>query len=85
MRTIHKFPVYSTGSFVITVPVEARPLSVAVQNEQPIMWFELDTRQEHAKRCFEVVGTGQPVPENAIYIGTYQLGWFVGHLYEVLK
>lgn len=51
-------------------------------------WFEVDTAQAMIFRRFQFFGTGHPVPDTAIHLGSvdlhpaYPLVW---HLYELVE
>jgi len=57
-----------------------------IQNGQMFnaqMWVKVDTENEVEKRMFEVIGTGQNFDDtNKKYVGTYQEGPFVWHVFE---
>jgi hypothetical protein len=71
---------------VIEMPKGAEILTVDIQNGQMFnaqMWVKVDTENEMEKRMFEVIGTGQNFDDtNRRYIGTYQDGPFVWHVFE---
>lgn len=83
MRRIYKYPVQVTDEFEVLMPVGAMPLSVQMQRGQPCVWALVHEGAQDIYHTFCVVGTGNPVPENAgSYIGTWQDGPFVWHLFE---
>ena len=71
---------------IIEMPKGAEILTVDIQNGQMFnaqMWVKVDTENEMEKRMFEVIGTGQNFDDtNRKYIGTYQDGPFVWHVFE---
>lgn len=71
---------------VIEMPKGAEILTIDIQNGQLFnaqMWVKVDTENEVEKRMFEVIGTGQNFDDtNRKYIGTYQDGPFVWHVFE---
>ena len=71
---------------VIEMPKGAEILTVDIQNGQMFnaqMWVKVNTENEMEKRMFEVIGTGQNFDDtNRKYIGTYQDGPFVWHVFE---
>jgi hypothetical protein len=84
-KTIWKFPLENMlgGSRLqAQMPQDARILTVQVQDDTPHLWAEAYPDNPLETRRFAVVGTGQPVPPGAIYIGTWQEAPFVWHLYE---
>jgi len=74
---------------VIEMPKEAEILSVQIQNGQMFnacIWVKVNPENELEKREFEVIGTGHSFEDsNKQYIGTYQDGPFVWHLFENVK
>ncbi len=72
---------------IIEMPKEAEILSVQIQNGQMFnacIWAKVNPENELEKRQFVVIGTGHTFDDtNYEYIGTYQDGPFVWHLFEV--
>ena len=71
---------------IIEMPKGAEILTIDIQNGQMFnaqMWVKVDTENEMEKRMFEVIGTGQNFDDtNKKYVGTYQDGPFVWHVFE---
>ena len=71
---------------IIEMPKGAEILTIDIQNGQMFnaqMWVKVNTENEMEKRMFEVIGTGQNFDDtNKKYIGTYQEGPFVWHVFE---
>jgi phosphoribosylcarboxyaminoimidazole (NCAIR) mutase len=71
---------------VIEMPKGAEILTIDIQNGQMFnaqMWVKVNTENEMEKRMFEVIGTGQNFDDtNKKYVGTYQDGPFVWHVFE---
>lgn len=65
------------------MPAGARFLALDVQGATPTMWWLLDPDAPATDvRTFVVVGTGHREVEPGMhYVGTFQLGWFVGHVF----
>lgn len=80
MKTIFKFNLIDNCT--ISIPHESDFLCVQLQNELPMMWFEVDKTLKTELRRFKIVGTGWDF-EGGIYRGTYQQHPFVWHVYEV--
>ena len=84
---IWKYPVYP-HVFSHTMPRGAKFLSVQPQHEDVQMWFSIDPGFQVASeeltdlRFFQVVATGEEYKGNLVYLGTFQLGNFVFHLFE---
>ena len=71
---------------IIEMPKGAEILSVQIQNGQMFnacIWVKVNPENELEKRKFVVIGTGHSFDDtNMKYIGTYQDGPFVWHLFE---
>ncbi len=82
MKQIWKYKVEN----VIEIPKGAEILSVQIQNGQMFnacIWVKVNPENELEKRKFVVIGTGHSFDDtNMKYIGTYQDGPFVWHLFE---
>ena len=67
----------------------AKILHVGVQKQDQIQvltfWYEVDpTTATTKKRVLQVFGTGDDfIPEDATYLGTVQMGFYVWHLFEL--
>lgn len=87
MKTVWKYQLSADDDVVITMPVNAEPLSVQTQNGEPYLWALVDPNENvFESRKFRLAGTGHPITNaNIVFIGTFQLygGSFVGHLFEV--
>lgn len=82
MKQIWKFKV-SNG--IIQMPADATILTVQNQDGDPHIWALVDPAKEMDARMFTIVGTGQPFDDtNTKYIGTFQDGPFVWHLFEIV-
>jgi hypothetical protein len=87
MTRIWKFPLKLIERQVISVPANAKALTVQMQlnggDEIPTVWMQVDPDAPTGPRTFTIVGTGHPVPDNAgEYLGTVQELGFVWHVYE---
>ena len=81
MKQIWKFRVNTT----IQMPMEAKILTVQLQDGEPMMWLVVDTENELESRKFTIVGTGNSFDDkDAKYIGTFQEPPFVWHLFEIV-
>ena len=89
-EAIWKFPIdpipYS-GDVSVFLPVKARILTMQVDNKTgvPTMWAVVDPEADKTRRQFVVVGTGDSPPDKAEYVGTYQAGPYVWHVFEVSR
>jgi hypothetical protein len=86
MKTIWKYEI-RTEENVYEMPKGAKILSAQLQGGKICIWALVDTEVEKEIRIIEVFGTGLAfkVKKNWVYIGTVQVGWFVGHVFEILK
>lgn len=85
MTTIWKFPLAVADSYQITIPKGAEILTVQRQHEQVCIWAIVDTNAEKERRVFEIHGTGNPMAVHTRkYIGTFQQGISVWHVFERL-
>jgi hypothetical protein len=92
MQVIYKYIVDSQSMhqhiFAVTLPLEAKVLTVQKQGENTCMWVlqNLQGNGPFQERRFVKIGTGQPVAENYKYIGTVQEmgGALIWHYFEVL-
>ena len=86
-KIIYKYPVPILDMIELDLPEGAIYLSCQVQgtNEKPFMWFIADPNQNDETRYFKVVQTGMKTDfTNLEYLGTFQTGYFVGHLFEII-
>ena len=85
MRTLWKFPVTGLHGepVVLEMPRGATVVRFAMQCGQPTLWAEVDPDQECERREFAVLGTGHPIADGAAYVGSWEQGPFVWHLYDM--
>jgi hypothetical protein len=87
MRTVHKFPLPTNiggGDIVeLQMPAHAVIRRFALQNHVPTLWVEIDDKTDLMPRRFQIFGTDHPLPAHAAYVGTYEQGPFVWHVYQV--
>ncbi len=87
---IWKYLVYQ-NKFSHMMPRGTKFLSVQPQHEDIQMWFMMDPGfQVHSEesmelRVFRVVATGEEFKGNLEYLGTFQIGRFVYHLFENIR
>jgi len=83
---IWKFTIPIEDEPTIDMPVGARVLSVGAQSGYLVMWALVpNTGAPTEERHFFVIGTGNPIPwniERCPFIGTVQIGGFVGHIFD---
>jgi len=70
----------------IQIPSDGKVLAVQTQNEIPHIWVLVNSDNEMQTRTFTVVGTGHSFDDtNKKYVGTFQDGPFVWHLFEIVS
>lgn len=87
MRIIYKYEIPLTDEFTLDLPSHSEILCVQVQNDKPYIWVSCDHDTCHPcyRKRFYLRGTGFPFDYKSNtekYIGTFQLNWYVGHLFE---
>jgi hypothetical protein len=82
MRTIFKYPV-PVDDLMHTHSIPAGSVVCYVgQQGCPCIWIEVDTSMDRVERRFQIFGTGHPVPDGFIYVGTALDEPFVWHVFE---
>jgi hypothetical protein len=86
-QVVWKYPIALVADEqVIGVPVRSRCVHVAIQHGVITMWRLVeDPNTEMTDRRFVIRGTGHPVEEQAMHLGTVLDGAFVWHLFEVFR
>lgn len=90
MYRIYKYQILPHYEQTISMPKDAKILSVQVQKGNAQMWCLINTDNEYCSeaRHFRVIGTGHDILEGEMeqleYITTFQLdkGEYVWHLFE---
>lgn len=87
MKAVWKYPLRMGGSFTLQMPSGARPVRVAMQAGDPHMWAIVESEAEREDRVFCIYGTGHPIGSTPAthYVGTFEHGPFVWHLFEELQ
>lgn len=90
--TVFKYPLdlgeaMGNGKVRIAMPLGARVLHLAVQNDTPTLWAEVNPEAQMRERTYVVVGTGHTVPEKVGHVGSVQMHdadgkEYVWHIYE---
>lgn len=87
MKTIWKFTFSVADSFTVSMPAGAEFLHVAMQRDLSCMWLSVDDQAFQVLRRFAVQGTGRLLGEarreDVRYLGTFQNGPFVWHLFDL--
>lgn len=77
----------------IRMPEDAKILSLGMQNGNPVIWAACGTEPilpSNKPRHFITIGTGITLPDHPgswklEFIGTFQMDWFVGHVFEMIS
>ena len=85
MKTIYKYPLTSQDC-TLHLPKDSEILTIKLQNENPTLWALVNPNtSELEERHICIVGTGWQVEDNMKYITTYMDGYFVWHVFELIK
>lgn len=76
MKTIYKYLVDAP------LPSDIEILHIAEQNGKYYLWGLTDPRMQHPTFRLTVLGTGHPVDDNLVYVGTFHEGSYVWHLFK---
>lgn len=85
MKTIWKYPVPISSSFLLEMPRGATLLDVQVQHGAPYLWAMVDPTAAKVGRVLHVHGTGKGIHEpSGSYVGSFQLagGELVFHVFS---
>lgn len=86
MNTMWKFPLQLVdGRQPTEMPVGAIALHVAMQDGMPCVWAWVDPEKSREYRGFAVIGTGNKIPDGAVYVGSCMDRCFVWHIFETAK
>lgn len=85
MKSVWKFPVLSTGPCEIDMPLGSRIVHVDRDPQTGLIafWAEVEDGEAKETRRFQVVATGQPVPDRGAHVGTVIMRELVWHLCEI--
>lgn len=87
MTTIYKYPVQVSDEFTISMPPDAKLLTVQTQGGSPFIWALVDVGEDPVVRRFALRGTGHDCAGlgSATYVGTFQMrsGAVVFHLFDM--
>ncbi len=82
---IYKYPFHVGYSQNIAMPFGYRVLAVQMQGDLPCLWAMVNPEKPSHDVEIRVFGTGHPLPDgigDACYLGTFQHGVFVWHVFE---
>lgn len=83
---IWKYTLQMQDLQTLTIPVGAKLLSLQMQEGKPQLWALVDEASPCEPRRITVYGTGQPIHNDpGVFIGTFQYGEYVFHVFEVEK
>ena len=89
MKVIWKYELEHKGEDAqsIWMPHGAKILDVQMQGKEPVMWALVDSSVPMEERQFLLAWTGEERPDLDIagYIGTFQAGPMVWHLFEEVE
>lgn len=81
MRKVWKFEL-NIGPTTLEMPIEAEVVYVDIQAGVPTLWALVDPELPTGIRRFCVRGTGHPILEGEVYVGTWQSPPYMWHLFE---
>jgi hypothetical protein len=85
ITSVHKYELSdSVNQTLVNMPAGAEILRLAVQRGVPTIWARVDPDADRVTRTFQIFGTGNPIPPAAKYVGTFDVGPFVWHVFELL-
>ena len=79
---IYKYQIYSYKC-KIEMPAGSKILALQIREGIPCIWALVNPKKHPVIRTFITYITGEEVSLTDDYIGTYQIGWYVGHVFEV--
>jgi hypothetical protein len=83
--TVWKYALEVNDINMIRMPMHSRILCVQAQHDSPGIWALVDPENPLETRTFLVFGTGRRIDyiDPSHYIGTFQLGALVFHVFEM--
>ena len=84
MKTIYKYTLDSQDC-TLHLPKGAEILTVQLQNGIPTLWALVNPMTVTEERHICIVGTVWDVEDTMKYITTYMDGYFVWHVFELIK
>lgn len=85
-KTIWKYPLEPFGMSFFDIPKGAEFLSLQTQAEIPCLWFLVNPEELTRRKSFVIRATGARIQKDQTggkYYGTFQIGGFVGHVFEL--
>ena len=85
---VWKYELQLTDTQLVDMPKGAELLSVANHRGVLCLWAKVDADQEMETRYIEIIGTGNPMPQDMggdrRFIGTAVIDPFVWHVFELV-
>ena len=86
MRTIHKHKLSFERPITVTLPEDAIPVHVGVQNREVYVWIEFDPEATVTLTAdIEIFGTGHDIPADYDHCGSCFDRDYVWHVYAIAK
>jgi hypothetical protein len=85
MKTIYKYDLYFGHTSIIAGGLHARPIKFGMQQGIMCVWIEHLMMGGSTSLQFLVVGTGQSINSNYVYVDTIFDGELVWHLYYMVN
>jgi hypothetical protein len=85
MTFIYKYSLHLVEKQTIKMPYGSIIIAVQLQFNVITLWVRFAESKvlPLVNRIFSVHGTGHPIDESEIYLGTVQQGSFVWHIFEI--
>jgi hypothetical protein len=89
-RVVWKFPLDVTKITQLTIPpaymdTPVRMAGLDPADGGPAIWIEFDQSHPRLPRYFRIHGTGEPVENGEVHVGSMIDRSFVWHVYEVVQ
>lgn len=81
MTSVFKYALKIKELQTISMPQGAVPLTVQMQRETPCLWARVDPDLANEPVSIRIAGTGHPLYNVGAYIGTFQDGPLVFHVF----
>lgn len=90
MKHVYKYPLRAPAATVLELPYQSKPLHVGLDPQGvPSIWIEVPDTSPPAvpagpseTRLFDIFGTGWPIKDSHVYVGTFRDGPYIWHVYE---
>lgn len=84
-KVIYKYELNPFGVTELQIYNHATILKLGFQDNTPFLWAIVDIEHSIKTVDFLMLGTGEAIPENAIYIDTALQGEYVWHLFKIIE